>query len=102
MTGGTFYCVYGQTKTSGMATMGKYDGRPGLAGRILQLADVRLVDDNSHPAAVGEIGEITVKGPLVFKGYWNLPKDTEFAFRGGWHHTGDLGRFDGDGFLWES
>jgi acyl-CoA synthetase (AMP-forming)/AMP-acid ligase II len=49
---------------------------------------------------VGEVGEIAVKGPLVFKGYWNLPQDTAYAFRGGWHHTGDLGRFDGQGFLW--
>ncbi|MBW1806491.1 MAG: AMP-binding protein [Deltaproteobacteria bacterium] len=37
---------------------------------------------------------------MVFKGYWNLPEDTAYAFRGGWHHTGDLGRFDDDGFLW--
>jgi len=37
---------------------------------------------------------------MVFKGYWNLPKETEYAFREGWHHTGDQGRFDEDGFLW--
>lgn len=37
---------------------------------------------------------------MVFKGYWNLPKDNEYTFRDGWHHTGDLGRFDEDGFLW--
>jgi long-chain acyl-CoA synthetase len=36
---------------------------------------------------------------MVFKGYWNLPEDTEYTFREGWHHTGDLGRFDEDGFL---
>ena len=53
---------------------------------------------NRWPA--GETGEIAVKGPMVFKGYWNLPEDTAQAFRGGWHHTGDLGRFDEDGFLW--
>ena len=40
-----------------------------------------------------------MKGPMVFSGYWNLPEDTAHTFRGGWHHTGDLGRFDEDGFL---
>jgi len=100
MTGGTFYCMYGQTETSAIATMALYSERPGSAGRTIQLADVRLVDDNDQPVPAGEIGEIAVKGPMVFKGYWNLPEDTARAFRGGWHHTGDLGRFDEDGFLW--
>jgi long-chain acyl-CoA synthetase len=100
MTGGTFYCMYGQTETSAIATMAAYSERPGSAGRTIQLADVRLVDDNDQPVVAGETGEIAVKGPMVFNGYWNLPEDTEQAFRGGWHHTGDLGRFDEDGFLW--
>ena len=100
LTGGTFYCMYGQTETSAIATMAPYSERPGSAGRTIQLADVRLVDDNDQPVPAGETGEIAVKGPMVFKGYWNLPEDTEQAFRGGWHHTGDLGRFDEDGFLW--
>jgi long-chain acyl-CoA synthetase len=100
LTGGTFYCVYGQTETSGMATLGAYNDRPGSAGKPLELADVRLVDDNDNPVDAGDVGEITVKGPMVFKGYWNLPEDTDYTFRGGWHHTGDLGRFDEDGYLW--
>jgi long-chain acyl-CoA synthetase len=100
VTGGTFYCMYGQTETSAIATMGIYSERPGSAGRTIQLADVRLVDDNDQPVAAGQTGEIAVKGPMVFKGYWNLPEDTAQAFRGGWHHTGDLGRFDEDGYLW--
>ena len=100
LTGGTFFCVYGQTETSAMATLGPYNERPGAAGKPLELADVRLVDENDNPVNTGQIGEIVVKGPMVFKGYWNLPEDTAYAFRGGWHHTGDLGRFDGDGFLW--
>jgi acyl-CoA synthetase (AMP-forming)/AMP-acid ligase II len=100
MTGGTFYCMYGQTETSAIATMASYSEQPGSAGRTIQLADVRLVDDHDQPVAAGETGEIVVKGPMVFKGYWNLPEDTAQAFRGGWHHTGDLGRFDESGFLW--
>jgi len=98
--GGTFFCVYGQTETSAMSTLGRYNDRPGSAGKTLELADVRLVDGNDNPVSAGEVGEIAVKGPLVFKGYWNLPEETAYAFRGGWHHTGDLGRFDEDGFLW--
>ena len=100
LTGGTFYCMYGQTETSAIATMGRYSDRPGSAGKTVELADVCLVDDNDDPVATGEVGEIVVKGPVVFKGYWKLPEDTALTFRGGWHHTGDLGRFDADGFLW--
>jgi len=99
-TGGTFYCIYGQTETSGFATFAPYNDKPGSAGRMFPMADVRLVDDYDRPVAVGEVGEITVKGPIVFKGYWNLPEDNSYAFRGGRHHTGDLGRFDEEGFLW--
>jgi long-chain acyl-CoA synthetase len=98
-TGGTFYCMYGQTETSAIATFGRYGDRPGSAGRTIPLADVKLVDENDRAVAVGEVGEIAVKGPMVFSGYWNLPEDTAHAFRGGWHHTGDLGRFDEEGFL---
>jgi long-chain acyl-CoA synthetase len=98
-TGGTFYVMYGQTETSAIATLGRYNDRPGSAGRTIPLADVRLVDEADAEVAAGQVGEITVKGPMVFNGYWNLPEDTARAFRGGWHHTGDLGRFDAQGFL---
>ena len=100
MTGGTFYAMYGQTETSCLATYGPYNDRPGSAGKTLPMAEVRLVDDYDRPVADGRVGEIVVKGPMVFKGYWNLPEDNEYTFRGGWHHTGDQGRFDEDGFLW--
>jgi long-chain acyl-CoA synthetase len=99
ITGGTFWCMYGQTETSCVATFGPYRDRPGSAGRVLPLAEVRVVDDYDHPVSVGQVGEIIMKGPMVFKGYWNLPEDTAYTFREGWHHTGDLGRFDEDGFL---
>jgi long-chain acyl-CoA synthetase len=99
MTGGTFYSMYGQTETSCIATHGPYDERPGAAGRTIELADVRLFNDNDEPVPTGEVGEIAVRGPVVFKGYWNLPEDNAYTFREGWHHTGDLGRFDEEGFL---
>jgi long-chain acyl-CoA synthetase len=99
-TGGTFHTMYGQTETSCIATYGRYGDRPGAAGRPIALADLRLVDDDDRPVAVGQVGEIAMRGPMVFKGYWNLPEDNAQTFRHGWHHTGDLGRFDADGFLW--
>ena len=100
ITGGTFYSVYGQTEVSGFATLGPYNDRPGSAGKMLQLTNVRLVDDKDRKVPEGGIGEIVVQGPNVFIGYWGLPDDTAQTFRGGWHHTGDLGCFDTDGFLW--
>jgi long-chain acyl-CoA synthetase len=99
LTGGTFYVMYGQTETSAIATLGRYNDRPGSAGRTIPLADVKLVDENDRMVSAGQVGEIAVKGPMVFNGYWNLPEDTAHTFRGGWHHTGDIGRFDEDGFL---
>ena len=100
LTGGTFFCMYGQTETSCVATFGAYNDRPGSAGKMLPLAEVKLVDDYDRQVPVGQVGEIIMKGPMVFKGYWNLPEDNEYTFRDGWHHTGDQGRFDEDGFLW--
>ncbi|RPJ09994.1 MAG: AMP-dependent synthetase, partial [Desulfobacteraceae bacterium] len=94
--------MYGQTETSCVATYGRFNDRPGSAGRTIHLAEVRLVDDYDRPVPAGQVGEIVMKGPMVFKGYWNLPEDNEQTFREGWHHTGDLGRFDEDGFLWYS
>ena len=99
-TGGTFYNMYGQTETSCLATLGRFDDRPGSAGRPIAMGLVELVDDADDPVPAGEVGEITLKGPMVFKGYWNLDDDNAHTFRNGRHHTGDLGRFDEDGFLW--
>jgi long-chain acyl-CoA synthetase len=99
VSGGSYYAMYGQTETSCLATIGKYADRPGSAGKVIMLGDVQLVDEHDQPVANGEVGEITVKGPMVFLGYWGLPGDNAYTFREGWHHTGDLGRFDADGFL---
>ncbi|MFW6146901.1 MAG: AMP-binding protein [Thermodesulfobacteriota bacterium] len=99
-TGGEFFVVYGQTEVSALTNISPYNERPGSAGRPLPLADVRLFDKYDREVETGTVGEIVVRGPMVFKGYWNLPKENEYTFREGWHHTGDQGRFDEDGFLW--
>ncbi|MBW2331919.1 MAG: AMP-binding protein, partial [Deltaproteobacteria bacterium] len=92
--------VYGQTEVSALVTISPYNEKPGSAGRPLPLADVRLFDDYDKEVETGQVGEIVVRGPMVFKGYWNLPEETSHTFREGWHHTGDQGRFDEEGFLW--
>ncbi len=99
MTGGTFYSFFGQTETSCLATVSPYNERPGSAGKSVQAGEVVLVDDADQPVRQGETGEIAMKGPMVFKEYINLPDDTARTFRNGLHHTGDLGRFDEDGYL---
>ena len=100
ITGGNFYALYGQTETSSLTTIAPYSEKPGSAGKVLPLAEVQILDDYDNPVPVGQVGEIAMKGPMIFQGYWNLPKDNEYTFRGGWHHTGDMGRFDEDGYLW--
>lgn len=100
VSGGTFYCMYGQTETSMLASVGAYNDAPGSAGLPIVLGSVQLMDENDRPVNVGEVGEIVLRGPMVFRGYWGLEEDTQHAFRNGWHHTGDLGRLDDAGVLW--
>ncbi|WP_022664997.1 AMP-binding protein [Desulfospira joergensenii] len=94
-----FWTMYGQTETSGLITFAPYFRRPGSAGEISPLADIQIADDFDNLLPVNETGEILVKGPLVFQGYWNAAELNAFTFREGWHHTGDLGMIDSDGFL---
>jgi crotonobetaine/carnitine-CoA ligase len=76
---------------------------PGSAGIRNDDFDVRLFDDRDREVAVGEVGEIVAR-PLrphvMFEGYWRRPEATAAVWRNGWFHTGDLGRFDDDGWLW--
>jgi acyl-CoA synthetase (AMP-forming)/AMP-acid ligase II len=96
----TFWVTFGQSETSGLATLSPYRNRPKSAGRPLFWRSIAVVDGDDHPKATGQVGEIVVRGPTVFKGYWNLEADTAVTFRNGWHHTGDMGYFDADGYLW--
>ncbi len=61
--------------------------------------EVRVVDENGREVAIGEIGEVVVRGDVVMGGYWNEPDATAEALRDGWLHTGDVGSFDDDGYL---
>jgi malonyl-CoA/methylmalonyl-CoA synthetase len=90
---------YGMTETN-MITSNPHDGarKAGTVGMPLPGVEVRV----TSPAGVlpaGEAGSIEVRGPNVFKGYWNLPEKTAEEFRDGWFITGDLGAFDAEGYL---
>ena len=102
MSGSIFWAVYGQSETSGLISFAPYFERPGSAGIPSFMAEVGIVDDYGNMLEADKPGEIVVRGPVVFKGYWNLEEDNAYTFRGGWHHTGDLGYFDADGYLWYS
>ena len=68
-------------------------------GRIGPFVEVQIVDEEGIALPIGEVGEITVKGPLVMKGYWNNEAATNETLQDGWLRTGDLGRLDEQGFL---
>ncbi|MCI0572966.1 MAG: AMP-binding protein, partial [Myxococcaceae bacterium] len=91
---------YGMTET-GMNTTNPYDGerRAGTVGIPFPGQEARVVDLRTrHVLPSGETGEIEVRGPHVFAGYWNNPKATEEAFDAeGWFRTGDLGEVDPEG-----
>jgi long-chain acyl-CoA synthetase len=93
-----YWTGFGQTE-SGVVTSGFVDERPGSAGKPGPLARVALFDDYDREVAPGTSGEICVRSPMVFLGYWGLEEDTAYTFRNGWHHTGDVGRFDEKGYL---
>ena len=92
---------YGMTETS-MLTSNPLIGvrKPGTVGLPLPDVGVRVVDDAEELLAPGEAGAVEVHGPNVFHGYWRRPdlQATEFT-SDGWFRTGDLGRFDSDGYL---
>ncbi|MGI9658673.1 MAG: class I adenylate-forming enzyme family protein [Gaiellaceae bacterium] len=61
--------------------------------------EIRMVDESGEEVAAGEEGEVSVRGDVVMKGYWNNPEATASSLRNGWLHTGDIGRLDERGRL---
>jgi acyl-CoA synthetase (AMP-forming)/AMP-acid ligase II len=94
-----FWAAYGQSETSGPVTLSRWRARPGAAGQPMPLNAIGLVDDLDQRIGTGQVGEIVVRGPQVFCGYWRREDDNKVTFRNGWHHTGDIGRFDAEGYL---
>ncbi len=96
---------YGLTETNALGTIitrRDYEARPDAAGRIVPpLAEAKIVDEAGAALPVGEVGEICIKSPSNMVEYWNRPDDTAEALDAeGFLRTGDLGRFDREGFLY--
>ncbi|MFX1501950.1 MAG: AMP-binding protein, partial [Promethearchaeota archaeon] len=95
--------AYGMTENSPGVTMNPFLGpkKIGTVGVPLPNTEVKLVNvsDRSKEVPIGEPGEIAIRGPQTFKGYWNKPKETENALQDGWFYSGDVGVMDEDGYI---
>lgn len=96
---------YGQTESVPLATMSAADAKQKRTslGRPTRYMEVRIVDEHDQPVPVGELGEIVARPrrtQIMYQGYWRRPEATVEASRNLWHHTGDLGRADEDGYLY--
>jgi fatty-acyl-CoA synthase len=105
--GPVFMQLYGQTEAPLCLTvLGREEhrlDRPELlnsCGRPVAGMQLALLDDEGRRVPEGEPGEICVRGPIVMDGYLNRPDETAEALRFGWLHTGDIGRFDAEGYLY--
>jgi acyl-CoA synthetase (AMP-forming)/AMP-acid ligase II len=98
-----FADAYGLTETvSGDTFLAKDKmlDKLGSVGRPCPHLHVRVVDENGQDMPPNEMGEIILKGPKIFKGYWKNPEATAAALRDGWFFTGDMGTLDEDGYLY--
>ena len=95
---------WGMTETMATVTghgAEDYLNRPTSAGPAVAVADLKIMDESgTHELAVGEVGELWARGPMIVKGYWNKPEATAATFVDGWVRTGDLARLDEEGFLY--
>ncbi len=98
-----FFQGYGQTEIAPLATVlrpEEHDARPTSAGRPVPNVQTRVVDADMNDVAAGERGEIVHRSPQLMLGYWDKPRETEEAFRGGWFHSGDVATIDAEGYLY--
>lgn len=97
-----FFETYGCTEVSSTVTYTRLrHPKPGSVGPPAHGYKVKLINDQGCEVPAGEVGEIIVKGPGVFSGYWGMPELTKNAFTAdGWFKTGDLARQDKDGYLY--
>jgi len=94
--------AYGLTEVTTAATSNPFFGvrKPGSVGLPLAGLEVKIFDDQDREVPVGEVGEVVIRGPAVMKGYYNNPEATAETLKGGWLHTGDLGKKDEDGYFY--
>ncbi len=92
---------YGLSETSPVACSNhpNRERRPGTIGIPIRGVEMRIVDEHDEELPDGEVGEVVIRGHNIMKGYWKRPDATAEAIRGGWFHSGDLGRRDDDGYF---
>ncbi|MBI4965449.1 MAG: long-chain-fatty-acid--CoA ligase [Desulfomonile tiedjei] len=106
-----FFQLYGQTETGPCTTaLGPEDhvlqgteaqmARLASAGRPVVDYELRIVDAAGNDVAIGEVGEIVVRGEAMTMGYWDLPEETAKTIRNGWLYTGDFGKFDDERYVY--
>ncbi|WP_423798554.1 acyl-CoA synthetase [Neobacillus sp. SAB-20_R2A] len=98
-----FYEGFGLTETAPFVSILDKENtirKNGSVGKEPMHTTVRIVDPLDRDVRPGEVGELIVNGPNVMVGYWNKPKETKEAIRNGWFYTGDLAKFDEDGFIY--
>jgi long-chain acyl-CoA synthetase len=102
LTGNTILQGYGLTETSPVAIVAPLNSEfTGSIGLPVPSTDVTICNDDGKPLAIGETGEICIRGPQVMEGYWRRPDETEkVMLPGGWLRTGDIGRMDEGGFVY--
>jgi long-chain acyl-CoA synthetase len=92
---------YGLTECSPFACYNDaVEHRFGSVGRAVRDFTLAIFDENDREVPRGTWGEIVIRGPGVMQGYWNKPAETAEALRGGWLHSGDIGRMDEDGYVY--
>ncbi|MCO1658547.1 AMP-binding protein [Pseudonocardia humida] len=104
--GPVFMQLYGQTEAPNFLTrLTREDHdlahpeRLTSCGRATALAGIAVLDDDGEPVATGQAGEVCARAPYVMSGYLGMPDKSAETLRGGWLHTGDLGRLDAEGYL---
>ncbi len=92
---------YGLTEATALVTSNHSEAerKPGSVGMAVR-CEIRVVDDKDRDVPADEVGEIIIRGKNVMKGYYNRPAETAEAMRDGWLYTGDMGKFDSDGYLY--
>jgi long-chain acyl-CoA synthetase len=104
LTGGVVFEGYGLSEAPTATHCNPLEGenRTGSIGLPLPDVDARIVDLDDEVTVLpeGEIGELVIKGPQVFKGYHNMPTETSNALRDGWLYTGDIAKMDEDGYFY--
>lgn len=95
--------AYGQTEIAPVATIlrpEEHDARPASCGRPVLNVETRVVDPDMNDVPPGTHGEVVHRSPQLLTGYWDKPEETAAAFAGGWFHSGDVGFFDDEGYLY--